>query len=312
MIKRWCAALTIEPAAGAWVMSGNAIRKLAEVAGIGGALAIISVLSLNYLGVMRFAGPLRSAPELKGNVIFFDDFLESSIDPAKWTVLDRLSDQVNKEINCVTPANVSVRDGMLAGVSKHESHLCGDSLEAPRLMPFTSWQIQQATPSFLYGRVEVRAKMPGGVGIWPTVFMLGFEWQASQPQTANVVGHKWPHAGWSEIDIAEFWQGSRRTVNTTIHFNRQGRLNLRPLTFDAAKRFAVYRLDWTKNALIWSVDPEDGGGFRRLYSMWGTGNVPDVSMYIVINAAIGGHGGGEPDPRTFPQTFLIDYVRVTQ
>jgi beta-glucanase (GH16 family) len=63
--------------------------------------------------------------------------------------------------------------------------------------------------------------------------------------------------------------------------------------------------------MVWSVDAEDGVGYRTLYSVSGSG-VPNVPMYIVINAAIGGTGGGTPNPSTFPQTFQVDYVRVTQ
>jgi beta-glucanase (GH16 family) len=74
----------------------------------------------------------------------------------------------------------------------------------------------------------------------------------------------------------------------------------------------VYRLEWTQTSLVWSVDAEDGRGFRKLYSVSGTRNVPNVPMYIVINSAIGGLGGGTPDPRSLPQTFAVDYVRVTQ
>jgi len=91
-------------------------------------------------------------------VIFFDDFLGESLDSTKWTVLDRLSDQANHEVNCVISKNVSVKDGLLEGVSKYEDHSCGDTLEAPRTMHYTSWQIQQATKPFLYGTIEVRAK----------------------------------------------------------------------------------------------------------------------------------------------------------
>jgi beta-glucanase (GH16 family) len=74
----------------------------------------------------------------------------------------------------------------------------------------------------------------------------------------------------------------------------------------------VYRLKWTLSSLIWSVDAEDGSGFRTLRTVSGAGNVPDVAMYVVLNAAIGGSGGGTPDPSSFPQTFVVDWVRVTQ
>ncbi len=253
-----------------------------------------------------------SAARKEVTTLFFDDFLGAAVDPAKWTVFDRLSDQANGEVNCVTPQNVAVRDGLLEVTSRFEDKTCGDSGEAPRTLHYTSGQIQQATPPFLYGTIDVRAKAPGGVGTWPALWMLGFQWQKSQPNTANVPGHDWPKAGWCEIDIAEFWQGERREVNTTVHYDRHGGLHLQALPFDATTRFMVYRLEWTPGSLTWLVDAEDGRGFRELYSVSGAKNVPNVPMYVVINMAIGGLGGGTPDPRSFPQTFAVDYVRITQ
>jgi beta-glucanase (GH16 family) len=178
-------------------------------------------------------------------------------------------------------------------------------------MHYTSGQIQQATAPFRYGTVEVRAKLPGGVGLWPCIWMLGYQWQASQPSTANVAGHQWPVGGWSEVDIAEFWQNGRNAVNTTVHFNQAGQFTLRPLPFDATTRFMVYRLQWTPDALIWSVDAEDGQGFRVLNTVTGS-SVPDVPMYLILHTAIGGIGGGTPDPASFPQTFAVDWARITQ
>lgn len=101
-------------------------------------------------------------------------------------------------------------------------------------------------------------------------------------------------------------------MNTTVHYNKPGGLHIQKLSFDASTRSAVYRLEWTQGALVWSVDAEDGSGFQKLYSRRGSRRVPNVPMYIIINAAIGGMGGGDPDPHTFPQTFQVDYVRVTQ
>jgi beta-glucanase (GH16 family) len=137
----------------------------------------------------------------------FEDFDGAIGDPAKWTVLDRLSDQANCEVNCVDAQNVRLRDVLLEVVSKVEDRACGDTLDPVRTLHFTSGQVQQARPPFLYGTIDVRAKPPGGIGTWPTIWMLGFEWQASQTFTANTTEHQWPKAGWCEIDIAEFWQG---------------------------------------------------------------------------------------------------------
>lgn len=245
-------------------------------------------------------------------VIFFDDFDGTSVDPAKWTVFDRLSDQVNGEVNCVVPANISVSGSLLSGVARFEDHSCGDAIQAPVTEHYTSWQIQQATAAFKYGTVEVRAKIPGGTGIWPCIWMLGFEWQASQPFTANVVGNNWPHAGWCEIDIAEFMSGSRTTVNNQVHFETANvGPGMKTMPYDATTRFMVYRLQWSAGSLTWSVNPEDGGGFQTLSAMSGA-SVPNVPMYVVLNMAVGGTGGGTPDSATFPLTMQVDYVRVTQ
>jgi len=257
---------------------------------------------------LRFvrADPEPDAP------LFFDDFPGSSVDAAKWDVVERISDQVNGEVNCCLAANVSVAGGLLSGVSTFEDHSCGDSEQGAVTEHYTSWHIQQKTTPFLYGTVEVRAKIPGGTGIWPCIWMLGFEWQASQPFTANTPGHNWPHAGWCEVDIAEFMSGSRTTVNNQVHFESANvGPGIQTMPFNATSRFMVYRLQWAAGSMIWSVDPEDGGGFQTLSSLSGA-SVPNVAMYLILNAAIGGIGGGTPDSSTFPQTFQVDYVRVTQ
>jgi len=247
-----------------------------------------------------------------GTTIFFDDFLGGSVDSAKWTVYDRLSDQANGELNCVIPQNVSVSGGILSGVSKFEDRVCGDSVEPPKTMHYTSWQIAQATAPFLYGTVEVRAKIPGGTGPWPCIWMLGFKWQASQPFTANTPEHNWPHDGWSEVDIAEFGGSSRTTVNNQVHFESPNvGPGFRTLPFDATTRFMVYRLQWQAGSMIWSVDAEDGKGYQTLSSLSGS-NVPNVPMYVIIHTAIGGLFGGTPNPSTFPQTFQVDWVRISQ
>ena len=247
-----------------------------------------------------------------GTTILFDDFLGSSLDTTKWSVIDRIGDTTfNHELHCTVPANVSVSSGFLNGLTKHEDHTCGDSLLAPTLMHYTSWQIQQKTAPFLYGTVEVRAKPPGGIGIWPTIFLLGYKWQAGQLATANDPTSNWPHDGWCETDMAEFLGNHRTQMNCVVHFEVFGGTSEQALPFDATTRYMVYRLQWSASSLVWSVNAEDGAGFRTLRTITGAGNVPNVAMYLTINAAVGGIGGGTPDPATFPQTYSIDWVRIT-
>jgi beta-glucanase (GH16 family) len=247
-----------------------------------------------------------------GGEVFLDDFLGSSIEADKWTAVDRISDQANGEIDCNVAANVSVSGGFLLGVSRFEDHTCGDTGLEPSLHHYTSWNLQQRTAPFLYGTIAVRAKLPGGIGVWPAIWMLGYKWQPSQAATANVPGANWPHDGWCEVDIAEFMGNARDRVNNTVHFNAPGGAHEARLPFDATTRYMVYRLQWSAGSLVWSVDAEDGAGFRTLRTVIGSASVPDVPMYLVLNAAIGGTGGGTPNPATFPQTFSVDWVRITR
>src|ERR1700759_5766863 len=137
------------------MMRPNALMSIARFA------ICIFTTSLTLLACQLSDEPAKGDPlAAEQTVIFFDDFLGDSIDTTKWTVLDRLSDQANHEVNCVIPENVSVKDGILEGVSKHEKHSCGDTVEARRIMHYTSWQIQQATKPGRYGTSKGRAKVP--------------------------------------------------------------------------------------------------------------------------------------------------------
>jgi len=249
---------------------------------------------------------------------FFDDFAGASIDPLKWTVYNRLGDWGNSEINCIVPGDVAVSSGTLKITSKFEDHVCGDTIIAPATKNYTSGQVAQATQPFLYGTVSVRAKIAGGTGLWPCIWMLGYLWQPSQPYTANTPEHQWPRQGWCEIDIAEFMNNARTSVNCQIHYDptSDGSATVHPgssqaLPFDATTRFMVYRFIWSAGSAIWQVDAEDGSGFRTLQTVTGSANVPNVPMYLVLHTAIGGIGGGTPNPATFPQTMEIDYAQIS-
>jgi beta-glucanase (GH16 family) len=254
------------------------------------------------------------------DTVLFDDFTGSTIDTTKWDVYDRISDQVNSEVNCCVPANVSVSSSTLKIASRFEDHTCQDNAPAspttagPTLEHYTSGQIAQKTASFLYGTVTVRAKMPGGFGLWPCIWMLGDNWKASQPLTANTpAGYTgWPTGGWWEIDIAEFMGDSRTQVNNSAHYPTSDGTHINTLPFDATTRFMVYRLQWSATSLVWSVDAEDGVGFRTLRTVTDTSRIPNTPGYLIIHTAVGGNVVGTPNPATFPQTMEVDYARITQ
>jgi beta-glucanase (GH16 family) len=252
-------------------------------------------------------------------IYLYDDFTGPSLDLTEWVVYDRIMDEFNGEVGSVIPANVRVPgDGKLYIDQKYVPGgvIASDTDTPPTTVYYTSGQIAQKAPSFLYGDVQVRAKIPGGTGTWPCIWMLGWQWQASQPYNANTPGQNWPHDGWNEIDIAEFGGGFDRShVSCQNHFESGGNAGsgVFALPYDSTTRFMVYRLVWTRTSLTWMVDAEDGVGWRTLSTITGTAGVtiPDEPMYLVIHCAIGGGFAGTPDPATYPQVMEVDYARVT-
>ena len=248
------------------------------------------------------------------SVYLSDDFTGTTVDLATWDVYNRLGDQDNQEVNAVIPANARVAGGSLLIDAKFEDVMAGDTTTGapnPRLVHYTSAQIAQKG-TFLYGRVDVRAKLPGGTGLWPCIWMLDYTQQPHQPNSADEAGSVTHYA---EIDIAEFMGNQRSTMNCQIHVNKGGGQvdpgGFVSLPYDATTRFMVYRLDWTAGSAIFSVDAEDGIGFRVVQTITGAGNVPDVPMYLILHVAVGGNGGGTPNPATFPQTMEFDYARIS-
>jgi beta-glucanase (GH16 family) len=250
---------------------------------------------------------------VRPQTLFFDDFPGTSIDASKWTVYNRIADLVNSEVNGMVPEAVIVNDG-LSIVSTYVSagYSIGDSESAPQTVFYKSGQIASKF-LFKYGTALCRAKMPGGTGLWPLFWLLGYKWQYSQPFTANTPEHDWPNGGWGEIDIAEFLAGSRTTDNCAVWFGNattgNGSASGGTMPFDATSRFMVYRLEWYPNLLRWSVDAEDGNGFQTLRTVTDPTQIPNVPMYVILSTAIGG-AAGAPDSATFPQTYSIAYVKV--
>lgn len=243
-----------------------------------------------------------------------DDFSATGINGSLWTVYNRCGDLANSEVNAMIPANVrQPGDGYLYIDSKFEDVVIGDELSAPTTYHYTSGHIAQATAPFLGGTVMVRAKICGGTGTWPVIWMLDYQEQGRQPLSADDPGSP----GWSpyaEIDIAEWYNGSRTTVNCQIHYNPgTGQVNPGgivgiPGGYDVTTRFMVYRLDWVPGvSAVFSIDPEDGTGFNVVQTITGAGNVPNMPMYLTISTAVGGLPGA-PNSATFPVSTQIDWV----
>jgi beta-glucanase (GH16 family) len=162
--------------------------------------------------------------------------------------------------------------------------------------------ISRGKVEFTYGRVEARIKIPRGQGIWPAFWMLG----------ANFASVGWPRSG--EIDILENIGKEPKTVHGTVHgpgySGAQGIGGGISIEDDVANDFHVFAVDWDPEAIRWYLDgemyfaltPSDLGGRDWVF---------DHDFFLLLNVAVGGNWPGYPDETTeFPQTMLVDYVRV--
>jgi len=155
--------------------------------------------------------------------------------------------------------------------------------------------------SFLYGRAEIRAKLPAGKGNWPAFWTLGADW----PEV------RWPYCG--EIDIMEYVGLYPNRILSALHYSLEGKHNSQEKSIRTPspyKDFHVYAMEWYPEHIDFFFDntlyftfPLDSAGI-------GGGNPFRKPQFLIINLALGGGAGGIIDDSIFPQRFVIDYVRV--
>lgn len=169
--------------------------------------------------------------------------------------------------------------------------------------------ISKDKQEFEFGRIDIRAKLPKGQGIWPALWMLG----------ANFGDVGWPACG--EIDIMELIGSEPDKVHGTIHWGAQGQgfshfqgneysLNNGG---DFSDEFHVFTLIWELNEIKWYVD-DNLFSTKTLADVSSTGSYPfNEDFFFILNVAVGGNWPGYPDATTvFPQRMLVDYIRVFQ
>jgi len=223
-----------------------------------------------------------------------DDFIDSSI----WgfNIGTGTNGWGNNELQYYTDRteNVSVQNGMLLITARKESYQ-GSGYTSARLL--TQNRFDQT-----YGRFEARIKVPYGQGMWPAFWLLG----------ADVDEVGWPQCG--EIDIMENRGNEPTLVSGTVHGpGYSGGASISKsyiLTNDRYDTgFHIFGIEWGPEYINYYIDdvlynqitPEDVTG------EW----VFDHPFFIIINLAIGGDYGGAPTAETvFPQSMLVDYVRV--
>lgn len=198
----------------------------------------------------------------------------------------------NNERQEYTKTNHSIRDGKLIITAKRE----GDR--------YTSTRITTAgKKEFTYGRLEARAKLPVGQGIWPAFWMLG----------ANIKQVGWPRCG--EIDILEYVGKAPHQVFTSIHTQESHgeTINTQKTTFpNIEEGFHLYAIEWDAKQIAFLVDDQQVYVYKPANQ--NENNWPFAKpFYLILNMAIGGNfGGPEVDETLFPQQFIVDYIKVYQ
>ncbi|HCT80427.1 MAG TPA: 1,3-beta-glucanase [Micromonosporaceae bacterium] len=155
-----------------------------------------------------------------------------------------------------------------------------------------------------YGRFEARLKVPRGQGLWPAFWMLG----------DNIGQVGWPASG--EIDIMENVGFEPNTVHGTLHGpgysggSGVGGAYSLPGGAAFADAFHTFTIDWAPDSITWYVD---GVQYQRRTAADLRGNpwVFNRPFFMILNVAVGGNWPGSPNASTvFPQTMVLDYVRV--
>lgn len=242
--------------------------------------------------------------ELHYNLVWSDEFdYEGLPDESKWGYDVGGHGWGNRELQYYTEGeNADVADGVLTITARKEDYL-GSDYTSTRL-------ISKNKGDWLYGRIDVRAKLPSGRGTWPAIWMLPTEWKYGN----------WPNSG--EIDIMEHVGFSEGEIHGTIHTESYNHMKGTQIgkslvREDAIDAFYTYSVEWLPDKLKFYIDDKLYFVYKpsNLISCPDEGEWPfDQSFHLLLNIAVGGSWGGAQgiDDDIFPQEMVIDYVRVYQ
>ena len=289
------------PQAGTYTVT---IKAHATAAVFISATEVVTIAELPLESVIPSEGFVSPESYAGMTMVWRDEFDGEALNTNDWTNLigDGCPDLCgwgNEELQFYTRENTTLTEGHLIITAKRESR-GGKDYTSSRLST-------KGKQSFQYGRIDIRAALPKGQGIWPALWMLG--------NNIDEVG--WPASG--EIDIMEMIGGNQNgrddTVHGTVHwFGDQyasfgGSFSL-PDNQIFNGKFHVFSITWDAQSIRWYVDNEQYhvmditseqlSEFRQGY-------------YFLFNVAVGGRWPGSPDAQTsFPQHMVVDYIRVFQ
>lgn len=238
--------------------------------------------------------------KVNDKLIWADEFDYGGLpDSVKWTFDVGDHGWGNNELQFYTKEkseNARVENGRLI-IEAHQDSSFTKGFSSAKLLTkgIASWQ---------YGYIEIKAKLPSGVGTWPAIWMM--------PEENKYGG--WPKSG--EIDIMEHVGYDQGVIHGTVHteaFNHRkgtqkgGQIQVPSCSED----FHVYAIDWSENRIDFYLDGEQYHSFENTgkgFEEWPF----DHPFYLILNIAVGGDWGGTKgvDPDIWPQRMEVDYVRV--
>lgn len=266
---------------------------------ITGTLSIILILA--FSGCISSNKSSGDEAKTEWELVWSDEFDVNGLpDTEKWGYDIGGHGWGNDELQYYTnrAENANVQNGRLYIEARKESYE-GNNYTSARL-------VSTDKGDWLYGRFEVRAKLPYGRGTWPAIWMLPTDWEYGG----------WPSSG--EIDIMEHVGYDMGRIHGTAHteaYNHKLGTQKGGQTFysDAAVDFHNYIVQWDADSVVFSVDDTPYYTFyneHKTYKEWPF----DKRFHLILNIAIGGSWGGAQgvDDSIFPQTMEVDWVRVYQ
>lgn len=259
-------------------------------------------------------------------LVWSDEFDGSVVDSTKWSFERNCWGGGNNELQCYTNRtdNALVEDGVLriiardetfSGQSKQDDDPTYDAGDTSITRDYTSARLRTKNKGdWKYGRIDVRAKLPQGQGIWPAIWMLPTDWEYGG----------WPLSG--EIDIMEAVNSNTGTFGNkthgTLHYGAAYPNNKYTGAEYSAptnvwEEFHTFSIQWEEGEIRWYVD--DVHFATQISSRWYTAASTEAhapfnkDFHLILNLAVGGNWPGAPNgATTFPQELTIDYVRVYQ
>jgi beta-glucanase (GH16 family) len=249
---------------------------------------------------------IKTKPFVEYSLIWSDEFDGSQLDLANWRYETGYGGNYGWgngewQLYTNTSDNVSVNGGNLVIAAQcATAPVCNE-----RDGSITSGRINtQGRFQFKYGKIQARIQVPVGQGSWPAFWMLG----------GNFSQVGWPQTG--EIDVMEINQrySDQYTTHFTMHWDDGGWIytgssrSLFPVSLGDG--FHVYEVEWDSSKVTGRIDGIEVG---TINIQPGTMDEFLKEFFAILNVAVGGTLGGPPDASTtWPQTMLVDYVRVYQ